>query len=75
MKTFWKILAAVLAVMAVYFVVVSNFERAFVCAAAGACAWLLNYRAQVREKLNEADQTDEEDADQKDVDEDDVENL
>ena len=54
MKTFWKIVAAVFAATAVYFVVVSNFERAFVCAAAGACAWLLNYRAQVREVLPRA---------------------
>ena len=69
MKTFWKILAAVLAATAVYFVVVSNFERAFVCAAAGACAWLLNYRTQVREKLNETELANEEDADESEIEE------
>ena len=61
MKIFWKILAAVFAAIAVYFVVVSNYERAFVAAAAGACAWLLSFRAQLREKLGNTDDTDETD--------------
>ena len=59
MKTFWRILAAVLAAGAVYWTVIGNFERAFLFAAAGACAWILNYRAQLREKLDEIDKVDE----------------
>jgi hypothetical protein len=55
-KIFWKILAAVFAAIAVYFVVAGNYERAFVSAAAGACCWLLSYRTQLKEKLN-ADET------------------
>jgi uncharacterized membrane protein YjjB (DUF3815 family) len=66
-KIFWKILAAVLAAMAVYFVVVSNFERAFVCAALGAVAWFLNYRALLREKLGNTDDTDERDVDEENL--------
>lgn len=59
MKTFWRILAVVLAAGAVYWTVRANFERAFLFAAAGACAWILNYRAQLREKLDEIDKADE----------------
>lgn len=55
MKIFWKIFAAVLAATAVYFVAIGNYERAFVAAAAGACCWLLSYRAQLKDKLNRDD--------------------
>ena len=63
MKIFWKIVAALLAATAVYWLVVHNFERAFLFAAAGAVAWFLSYRALLKEKLaaNETEETDEED--------------
>ncbi len=65
MKGFWKIVAALLAAIAVYWLAVHNFERAFLFAAAGAVAWFLSYRALLKEKLaeNETEETnvDEED--------------
>ena len=65
MKIFWKIVAALLAAGAVYWLVVQNFDRAFLFAAAGAVAWFLSYRAQLKEKLaaNETDETDEDEED------------
>jgi uncharacterized membrane protein YjjB (DUF3815 family) len=70
-RIFWKILAAALAATAVAFVVVSNYEQAFLCAAAGACAWLLSYRTQLKEKLaaNEVEPRSaiEEDANEEDL--------
>lgn len=57
MKIVWKIVAALFAVGAVYWVFVENFDRAFLFAALGAVAWFLSYRSQLREKLaaDEAD--------------------
>ena len=63
MKTFWKIVSAVLAATAVAWVVLENFDRAFLFAAAGAIAWFLSYRAQLKEKLGNADETDERNTD------------
>lgn len=63
MKLFWKLVAALLAATAVYWLVVENVERAFLFAALGAVAWFLNYRAQLREKLGDMDETNEEDTD------------
>ena len=64
MKIFWKIVAALLAATAVAWLVVENFDRAFLFAAAGAIAWFLSYRAHLKEKLaaNETEkrETDEE---------------
>jgi len=62
-KTFWKILAALLTIKAVVWLFVGNYERAFLSAAAGGVAWFLSYRVQLREKLEETDQTNEKDAD------------
>jgi hypothetical protein len=58
-RIFWKIVAALLSAAAVAWVIVANYDRAFLFAAAGACAWFLSYRAQLRDKLaqNEADET------------------
>ena len=56
-------MAAVFAAGAVYWTVIGNFDRAFLFAAAGAIAWILNYRAQLREKLGEIDEADEKNTD------------
>ena len=77
MRIFWKIVAALLAAGAVAWVIVENFDRAFLFAAAGAVAWFLSYRAQLKEKLGDEDDADETEADQEEMDEDkvDKENL
>lgn len=53
MKTFWLIVAAVGGVTAAYFAFESDFEKAFVAAAAGAVAWFLNYRAVLKSRIND----------------------
>lgn len=65
MNVFWKIVAALLAAGAVYWLVVENFDRAFLFAALGAVAWFLSFRAQLREKLatNETEETNEDEED------------
>ena len=72
MKILWKIVAALLAVAAVYWVIVENFDRAFLFAACGAIAWFLSYRAQLKEKLREIDGADKTEADENESDEEDL---
>ena len=61
MKKVWLIFAAACGLLAVYFVIVSDFDKAFVAAAAGAVCWFLNYRQQIKESLpREVDYEDEE---------------
>ena len=38
-----------------------DFEKAFILAAAGAIAWFLNYRVQMREIVDKADQEENDD--------------
>jgi hypothetical protein len=64
-KIFWIILAAALGVVAIYFVIVADYEKAFVAAAAGAVCWFLNYRQRIKESLrneneSKGDESDEE---------------
>jgi hypothetical protein len=54
------ILAAVGGVLAAFFVLREDFDKAFVAAAGGAVCWFLNYRQQLREKLPKEDEEDEE---------------
>jgi len=54
-KIFWMIVSGVSIVVAAYFVLLRDFDIAFVVAAAGAVAWFLNYRAQMREIVAKAD--------------------
>lgn len=61
MKTFWLILAAVLGVVAVYFAITADYEKAFVAAAAGAVCWFLNYRQQIKASLPKEDEIEESD--------------
>ena len=63
MKTYWKILAGVFATAALVWFFVGNMERAFLAAVAGAIAWFLSYRTMLREKLENTDNTDEQDTD------------
>jgi hypothetical protein len=57
------ILAGIGGVVAAVFVFRGDYEKAFVAAAAGAVGWFLNFRSQLRERLDsreEANQEDEE---------------
>jgi hypothetical protein len=60
-KIFWIILAAALGVVAIYFVIVADYEKAFVAAAAGAACWFLNYRQQIKESLHREDEESKDD--------------
>lgn len=51
MKSVWIILSAVFAVIAVILFVRHDYNNAFVCAALGAVAWFLRYRAQMKELM------------------------
>jgi len=61
MKAVWMILAGAGGLLAVYFVIQENYEKAFVAAAAGAVCWVLNYRQQIRESMPADDEQNEED--------------
>lgn len=49
MKAVWIILAAAAALLAVFFALRSDYDKAFIAAAAGAACWFLNYRVQMKE--------------------------
>lgn len=51
MKIVWVPIAAVCMLVAIVLLIQLNFEAAFVVAAFGALAWFLNYRRQVRTRL------------------------
>ena len=53
MKTFWLIAAAICGVLALYFAYRGNYDNAFVAAALGGVAWILNYRTQLKQKLKD----------------------
>lgn len=56
MRTFWILLAALLAVLAAVFGVLRDFDKAFVLAAAGAVSWFLSYRVQMRQLVDSSEQ-------------------
>ena len=64
MKIFWIILAAALGVVAIYFVIVADYEKAFVAATAGAVCWFLNYRQQIKESLRREDESKDDESDE-----------
>lgn len=64
MKILWIILAAALGVLAIYFVVVADYEKAFVAAAAGAVCWFLNYRQQIKASLRKEDEIKDDESDE-----------
>ena len=49
MKLFWMILAGACIMVAAFFLVRRDFDKAFVTAALGLVSWFLNYRAQMKE--------------------------
>jgi hypothetical protein len=55
MKLFWMIVAGVCIITAAVFMLRRDFNTAFVVAALGMVAWFLNYRAQMKEIVTEAD--------------------
>lgn len=55
----WIIASALLLITAAILVWRNNLSAAFVTAALGACAWFLSYRAQLRGKLPETEESDE----------------
>jgi len=63
-KIFWIILAATLGVVAIYFVIVADYEKAFVAAAAGTVCWFLNYRQQIKESLRREDESKDDESDE-----------
>jgi hypothetical protein len=50
-KLFWLIVAGACVAIAGLFVLLGDFDQAFVVAAVGMVAWFLNYRMQVKDKL------------------------
>jgi hypothetical protein len=55
----WIVASGILLVGAALFVWRNNFSAAFVTAALGACAWFLSYRAQLKEKIKDDDESSE----------------
>jgi hypothetical protein len=55
------ILAVACGVLALVFVFREDYENAFVAAAGGAVCWFLNYRQQLRERLDTEDDQNQED--------------
>jgi len=63
-KKLWIILAAALGLATIYFVIVADYEKAFVAAAAGAACWFLNYRQQIKESLRKEDESKDNETDE-----------
>jgi len=63
-KLFWMFLAGTAIVVAGFFLWRRDFDKAFVMAALGMVAWLLNYRAQMKEIVAAADLADKNDRDE-----------
>jgi hypothetical protein len=61
------IVAGVCIVVAAFCLLRRNLDAAFVIAALGMCAWLLNYRAQMKEITAAADLEDKHKRDEEDV--------
>ncbi|HEY9500365.1 MAG TPA: hypothetical protein VIR01_01905 [Pyrinomonadaceae bacterium] len=61
MKIFWMAIAGVCAVCAGVFLLQRDFDKAFILAAAGAIAWFLNYRVQMKEIVDRADHEENDD--------------
>jgi len=59
MKAVFVALSLILSAAAVFFVVWADYEKAFIAAALGAVAWLLNYRQTLKERLPKEDEYEE----------------
>lgn len=60
------VLAAAGGVIAAVFLFRADYDKAFVAAAAGAVCWFLNYRQQLKAKLNSRNESIEEEDDEAD---------
>lgn len=69
----WTIAAILLLIAAAVFLLRENYDAAFVLAALGAIAWILNYRFQIRGTINEETETTEDERDASDEDDEDEE--
>ena len=49
----WMFASGILLLAAAFFVWRNNLSAAFVTAALGACAWFLNYRAEMKQKIDD----------------------
>lgn len=58
----WIMLSGLLVVFAAFFVWRNNFSAAFVSATLGACAWFLSYRSEMKNKIADDDETENEDS-------------
>ena len=64
----WIIAAGILLVIAAGFLWRNNLSAAFVIATLGACAWFLGYRAQLRSKTKQPEDSDADDSEYNDED-------
>lgn len=60
MSRLWIIITALCSLIAIVFIIRLNYDAAFVVAAVGVVAWFLNYRAEVKRRLNEQHDLDDE---------------
>jgi membrane-bound ClpP family serine protease len=70
MASIWTIASILLLIAAAIFLLRENYDAAFVLAALGALAWILNYRSKIRGTLNEETGTTEDERDASEDDED-----
>jgi hypothetical protein len=70
MGSVWTIASILFLIAAAIFLLRENYDAAFVLAALGALAWILNYRFQIRGKLKEETKTTEDERDASDDNED-----
>jgi len=59
-KIFWLIAAVACGVVALFFAYRGNYDNAFIAAALGGVAWILNYRTQLKQRMNDDKEDDEE---------------
>jgi hypothetical protein len=59
-KIFWLIAAVAGGVVALFFAYRGNYDNAFIAAALGGVAWILNYRTQLKQRMDDDEEDDEE---------------
>lgn len=70
MGSIWTIASILCLIAGAIFLLRDNYDAAFVLAALGAIAWILNYRFQIRGTINEETETTEDEREVSDEDED-----
>jgi len=60
-KIFWMAISGLCVVCAGAFLLQRDFDKAFIVAVAGAIAWFLNYRVQMKEIVDQADKDNQND--------------